>query len=99
MPEPENVENSLFQLLRSKGSDKLGMPEKEIGKAVNSIRDWLKHDQKNEHIKDIDQSEAVFMILRAHTKFTACYGDHAETDRMKDFEDHIRTYFPEILAA
>jgi hypothetical protein len=90
MPATENSEEVLVDLIRTQGPRRIGLSQKEVMDLFNKIRNWLKHHQPDQPEFDIQQGHAVFMILRAYTKFTSVYGNDAATPTMEAFEAWFR---------
>jgi hypothetical protein len=62
----------------------------------NEIRNWLKHSKKEATI-EICTDDAAIMLVRVISKYTAVFGEQAETNFCKKFYDWVRTHRPDWL--
>jgi hypothetical protein len=86
----EPDQQHLFALMKQNGVLRTGSSEQSlVNDHFNVVRNWLKHDKPEPEI-EIRQEDAVIMVLRAMTKFTAVYGTEAASPRMLSFEDWFR---------
>jgi hypothetical protein len=97
LPDTERPEEVLVDLMRSHGPGRTGLSQKQLMQRFNGLRNWLKHHRANLPEVDVQQEDAVFMILRAYTKFTSVFGEKAVTPTMRDFEGWFRRNYPHWL--
>ena len=63
----------------------------------NEIRNWLKHDNPEATI-EMDTNDAVIMLVRAISKYTAVFDEKAETECFRKFYDWMQAHRTDWLA-
>lgn len=95
MPKPSDTDTTLFSLMKRDGPTRFQREERDLVTSIfNKERNWLKHEKDAEPLIDITQNDALIMILRAYTKYTAVYGSERETPAMRRFESWFRITHP-----
>lgn len=98
LPDTDNSGGALFELMRDRGVNRTGLSQKELSdQHFNKVRNWLKHHISDVPEIDVQQENAVIMILRAYTKFTSVFGESAVTATMQDFEAWFRENYQHWL--
>jgi hypothetical protein len=75
----------LFPMLKSNWADRKGREKSPF----NEVRNWLKH-AKDEETIEIHTNDAVIMLVRAISKYTAVFGVESETKYCKKFYDWMQ---------
>ncbi|MGB8313336.1 MAG: hypothetical protein WCE69_02505 [Aestuariivirga sp.] len=98
LPKPTE-ENDLFCTAQKVGSQKHSVTPQKIVSMFNEKRNWLKHDQSDNHhfkaTQDFSQEDAVIMVLRAYTRFLAIAKSNSE--HVAVFEDWFRKHYSDYL--
>jgi hypothetical protein len=70
----------LFPMLNSNWANRKGCESSPF----NEVRNWLKHAKDEENI-EIHTNDAVIMLVRAISKYTAVFGTEFENNHCKQF--------------
>lgn len=93
---PDTSESYVFGVAINQ-ADTRNITSKDIADALNKARNWLKHNDADPKFLFVHEENAVFMLLRAISKFTA--NGHKQTAVMDRFEKYARGKFPHYFAA
>ena len=89
---PDTSEPHVFQMAKASGYRHGHGTPKEVATRLNELKNWLKHhdDQKPDACQ-FHEIEAVFMILRAATKYEAVY-QADDIDGLTDFSNWLTSH-------
>ncbi|HZP09750.1 hypothetical protein, partial [Methyloceanibacter sp.] len=86
---PATNEPYVFEKAKQVGPERGYGTAQEVGQRLNETRNWLKHhDAQKPDPHYFHEVEAIFMILRAATKYQAAYGDD-DIEGLAKFRDWL----------